>query len=276
MRPSRSNFKLFAYSVGGFLLVCWIGTVGLLYATQRRLLFQPDPERVAPVRTGLMGVREEVIATPDGERLIAWWSPPAAGKPVFLYFHGNGGNLTARAGRLKLFQQAGFGGLMLSARGYGGSSGHPSESALVADAKLAFDWLVSHGVAADQIIVFGESLGTGLAVQVAAERPARALILDSPYTSLVDVAAGKFPWIPVRWLMTDQMDSMAVIGKVRAPLLVIHGDQDDLVPYVLGAKLFAAANEPKRLLTLPGVGHVAPLKDGAWTTVLAFVGGLHR
>ena len=260
-----------AIRVGRILVISWLIIVALLYIFQRRMVFIPDPTRMSPAQARLTGVSEQTITTPDGETLVTWWSPPRQGRPVVLYFHGNGGNLSARAGRMQLFQQAGWGALMLADRGYNGSTGQPSETALVADAKLAFDQVVARGIPGDQIVVFGESLGTGLAVQVAADRPVRAIILDSPYTSLVDVAAGRMPWIPVRWLMADRLDSLAVIPRVHAPLLIIHGDQDDAVPYDLGVRLFNAANEPKRMLTLPGAGHVTPLRDGPWVTVRAFV-----
>ena len=274
MHMPQIDFGFIALRVALVLMSAWLAVVVYLYANQRRMLFLPDSERISPQQARLSGVSEEVIPTPDGEQLVAWWAPPQPGKPVILYFHGNGGNLASRAGRMQLFQQAGFGALMLADRGYSGSTGTPSETALVADAMLAFDRLVTRGVPAGRIVVFGESLGTGLAVQVAAGRAAGGLILDSPYTSLVDVAAGRLPWIPVRWLMSDRFDSFSAIGTVRAPLLVIHGDQDEVVPYELGARLFAAANEPKRMLTLPGAGHVTPLRDGPWPTVRAFVDGL--
>ena len=274
MHMPQIDFGFIALRVALVLVSAWLAVVVYLYANQRRMLFLPDSERISPQQARLSGVSEEVIPTPDGEQLVAWWAPPQPGKPVILYFHGNGGNLASRAGRMQLFQQAGFGALMLADRGYSGSTGTPSETALVADAMLAFDRLVTRGVPAGRIVVFGESLGTGLAVQVAAGRAAGGLILDSPYTSLVDVAASRLPWIPVRWLMSDRFDSFSAIGTVRAPLLVIHGDQDEVVPYELGARLFAAANEPKRMLTLPGAGHVTPLRDGPWPTVRAFVDGL--
>lgn len=255
------------------LVISWLAVVALVYVQQRSLIFRPNSERVTPENAGLSGVHEEKIPTPDGETLIAWWCPPKPDKPVILYFHGNGGNLPVRAGRMQLFQQAGYGVLMLADRGYSGSTGSPSEAALVADAKLAFDWLVAKGVAANRITAFGESLGTGLAVQLAADRPVRSVILDSPYTSLADVAAERVPWLPVRWIMSDPFDSMAHIAKVRAPLLIVHGDQDNVVPYALGTKLFAAANQPKRLVTLTGFGHVAPLRNGAWPAIQAFLAG---
>jgi len=265
------NILAIAVLLAKVSVVAWLVVVAGAYVVQRSLIFHPDVRRVAPEHAGLTGVRETLLATPDGEKLVAWWVPPEPDRPVMLYFHGNGGNFAVRATRLALFQSAGYGALMLSHRGYSGSTGSPSERALVADAQFALDWIVAHGISADRIVLFGESLGTGMAVQLAASRPVRAVILDSPYTSMADVAATRAPWLPVHWIMSDPFDSMAHIGQVRAPLLVVHGTDDDVVPYALGSKLFAAANEPKRLLTLPGAGHVAPLRDAAWVGIQAFL-----
>lgn len=252
-------------------LIAWRAVAAFVYVTQRAMIFRPDVERVPPERAGLSGVRETILATPDGEQLITWWSKPPSGRPVILYFHGNGGNLSNRAGRLALFQQSGYGALMVSARGYGGSTGRPSEPALVADALLAFDWLVAQGVATQQIFVFGESLGTGQAIQLAAKRAVGGVILDSAYSSLADVAAGALPWLPVRALMSDPFNSMAHIKSVRAPKLFIHSEADSVVPYALGARLFGAADEPKQLVTLPGDGHVGPLRGAPWDAIKALI-----
>ena len=260
-----------ARSTAFILGVSWLIFISFLYVYQRKMLFVPDPSRMSAKEARLTGVSEEIIATPDGEKLVAWWSPPKEGKPVILYFHGNGGNLSGRAGRMQLFQEAGFGALMLADRGYNGSTGSPSETALNADALLAFDGIVKRGIAPRRIVVFGESLGTGLAVHTAAHRTVGALILDSPYTSIVDIAARRMPFVPVRLLMSDRFDSLALITRVRAPLLIIHGEKDDVVPYDLGVQLFSAANEPKQMLTLPGAGHVTPLRDGPWKTVRHFI-----
>lgn len=254
----------------------WLAVVLIVYWKQRSLTYFPDPTRVAPASEGLTGVTEDTLKTPDGETLVAWWTPPAEGKPVVLYFHGNGGNIAIRSGRISLFQQAGFGVYMLSDRGYSGSTGTPNEPALVADAKLAYDTLVKRGVAPGKIVVFGESLGSGLAVQVAASRHVGGIVLDSPYTALPDVGARTYPWLPVHLLMSDRFDSLSVIKNVHAPLLIIHGDADSVVPYDLGLKLFEAANEPKKHLRLPGKGHVMPLRDGAWDTVRPFIDAIGK
>ena len=164
---------------------------------------------------------------------------------------------------------------MVSARGYGGSTGSPSETALVADGRLAYGWLRNKGIEANRIVVFGESLGTGIAVQLAASLPVAAIILDSPYSALVDVAAERLPFLPVRLLMWDQFNSMAHIAKVSVPLLMVHCDGDVVVPYALGQRLYAAVTAPKRLLTVPGDCHVPPLREVSWTTVEPFLASLN-
>lgn len=186
---------------------------------------------------------------------------PKPGHPVIVYFHGNGGNVSYRAARAQFFQAEGCGALMVEYRGYGGSTGEPSETNFMADARLMLDRLAAHGYPARRLVLFGESLGSGIAVALAAERPVAGLILDSPYTALVEVAAKRMPFLPVRLLMLDRFDSLSKIGKVRAPLLVIHGDADDGVPFEMGQKLYAAAPGPKSFVRLKGAGHVSPLNE---------------
>lgn len=268
---SLSLISWASFALARIVMITWAAVTGIVYANQRSLLYFPNPDRVAPQAAGLTGVTEQTLKTPDGETLIAWYAAPRAGKPVILYFHGNGGNLAVRAMRIKLFQEAGYGVLMPSYRGYSGSTGSPSEPALTADAKLTSDWLVNKGTKPADIVLFGESLGTGLAVKMAAEHPVRAVILDSPYTSIVEAAQAHYSYLPVSWLMWDRYNSIARIKLVRAPLMVIHGTLDHVVPYELGQKLYAAASEPKRLVTLTGQGHVAPLRNGAWPEIQAFL-----
>jgi uncharacterized protein len=253
-------------------ILIWVVVVAAVYAAQRRLLYFPVKDRVSPAAQGLSGVAEVVIATPDGTRLIAWWRPPQPGKAVVLYFHGNGGSIAGRAGRVRLLEEAGVGSLLLSYRGYGGSTGSPSETALVADGILVRDWLEREkGIAPAQIVVTGESLGTGVAVQVAAARRSGGVLLESPYTSLTEVAAGRYWWVPVHTLMSDRFASIEHIRRIQAPLLIVHGTLDAVVPFAMGERLLAAAAEPKRLLRLEGAGHIAPWRDAAWPDIRAFL-----
>ena len=254
------------------ILACgYLCLVAGLYLAQRKLVFMPDAARVAPASVGLAGTREVIIQTPDGESLVAWWTEPKPGKVVVLDFQGQGGAPSWRTGTMKYFTDAGYGVLSLAYRGYGGSSGSPSETALIADAKLAYDWLHGRGIEPRRIVLFGESLGTGVAVQVAANRPVAGVILDSAYSSIADVAQGRFPIVPIVPLMSDRFDSMAHIGNVHAPLLMVHGTDDRVVPYVYGQRLFAAANQPKRMVTIEGGGHTVHFSQGPWAAIKPFL-----
>jgi fermentation-respiration switch protein FrsA (DUF1100 family) len=237
------------------LLTIYLVVACAMYFGQRHFLYFPDARRTSPADADLPDVAERTIATPDGETLIAWYGKAKPGQPTLLYFHGNGGALEVRRERIRKYLNRGRGVFMLAYRGYSGSSGTPSEKANVADAKLAYQALVKEGVPARDIIIYGESLGTGVAVQVAGDVPAGGLILDSPFTSVVDRASELYPWLPVRLLMHDRYESIRFIDRVRLPLLILHGEADVVIPVEMGRKLFAAANEPKTLMTLPGAGH---------------------
>ena len=143
----------------------------------------------------------------------------------------------------------------MSYRGYSGSSGSPSERANVADAKRAYEMLRREGVPPEDIIVYGESLGSGVAVQVAAEKEIAGLVLDAPYTSIVDVAAVSYPYLPVRPFIFDRYETMRYLPKVTAPLLVMHGEEDGVIPVAMGKAVYAAANAPKEIVTFPHAGH---------------------
>ncbi len=242
-----------------------------LYAFQRRLIYYPDTEYHQPAEAGLEGVREVKLDTPDGARLISWWAPAAAGQPTLLYFHGNAGGLMDRAERFRLFQSAGFGVFMPSYRGYSGSTGEPSERALVADALLVYEHLRNEGLPAQSIIAYGESLGSGVAVQLAANRPVGAVVLEAPYTSLPDIGKRVYPFIPVETFMLDRFDSKRHISQVKAPILIMHGKRDATIPVQLGEALYAVAPEPKELELIEGAGHTNIFNFGALATMRRFI-----
>ncbi len=225
------------------------------FIAQRRLMYFPDRTRASPASFALTGVEERMLRTPDGETLIAWFGRAPPGRPTLLYFHGNAGNLANRSERVRKYQARGLGVFILSYRGYSGSTGRPSEQANVADAKLAYEALIAEGVAPDDIIVYGESLGSGVAVQLAAEKPVGGLVLDAPYTSIVDVAAAAYPFFPVRWFLFDRYESLRYLPRIDAPLLVIHGEDDEVIPVAMGRAVYAAADGPKEIVTFPGAGH---------------------
>jgi fermentation-respiration switch protein FrsA (DUF1100 family) len=225
------------------------------FIAQRKLMYFPDASRVSPASFALPGVEERILRTPDGQELVAWYGRAPRGRPTILYFHGNAGNLANRAERVRKYLARGFGVFILSYRGYRGSSGQPTEKNNVADAKLAYDALIAEGVAPQEIILYGESLGSGIAMQVAAAKPVGGVILDAPYTSIVDVAVGAYPYFPVRPFLFDRYETMRYVPAVHAPLLVVHGEADEVIPVSMGRAVYAAANGPKEIATFPGAGH---------------------
>jgi fermentation-respiration switch protein FrsA (DUF1100 family) len=253
------------------LLAAYLLLVVAAYYVQRRLMYFPDTERVAPASVGLANVTERVLETPDGERVIAWYAPARPGQPTILYFHGNGGSLEARSERVRKYAERGRGIFMMTYRGYGGSTGVPSERANVADAKLAYDTLAKEGVRGRDIIVYGESLGSGVAVQVAAEREVGGLILDAPYTSTVDVAELVYPYLPARWLMTDRYETLRYLGGVKAPLLVVHGEKDSIIPIAMGRRVHAAAIGPAEIVTFAQAGHSDHHLFGSYDAINAWI-----
>jgi fermentation-respiration switch protein FrsA (DUF1100 family) len=262
------------FALGALAVYAAVGLAA--YLGQRKLMYFPDLERTLPAEVGLTGVVERVIETPDGERVIAWYAKARPSRPTLLYFHGNGGSLAARAPRIARFMDEGWGVYMMTYRGYGGSSGSPSEAANVADAHLAYRALVREGVPAASIIAYGESLGSGIAVRIAAELPVAGVILDAPYTSIVDLAVQAYPFLPVRLLLTDRYDTTRYIGAIKAPLLILHGARDGVIPVEMGRELARLAPEPKRLVVFPNGHHSNLYVDGnnAIDAVRAWIEGL--
>ncbi|RXT46423.1 hypothetical protein B6S44_26830 [Bosea sp. Tri-44] len=240
--------------IGG--LGAYVAVLALLYVKQRDLLYPRNPARIDIATVDLPGVEETELTTSDGERLIAWVVPPREGKPVLLYFHGNGGNFARgnRRTRFGALTEDGTGLFAVNYRGYGGSTGTPSEAGLLLDARAAYTAAVAR-FGAGRLIGYGESLGTGVVLKLAAEQPLKAVILDAPYLSTAAVAQLTYPYVPVALLMKDQFRSDTVIGRVRAPLLVLHGERDRVIPFAQGRALYELANPPKRFIRFPEGNH---------------------
>lgn len=239
------------------IIVAYLVGLAILFALQRQLLFPAGKEPPSLKRAGLVGLMESVeLTTADGLALLAWYHrPPNPSSPLILLFHGNGGTIEIRAAKAKAYIDAGFGVLMPEYRGYGGNPGSPSEDGLYADGRAALAFAAAQGIAPDRVVLLGESLGTGVAVQLAMEQRVAALVLEAPYSSVADVAQGDFPLLPVWWLVRDRFDSVDKIAHVQAPLFIVHGERDEVIPVRFGRAMFAAASEPKEALWLPGAGH---------------------
>jgi uncharacterized protein len=223
---------------------------------QRRLQYFPDRRLVDPAQAGMSGVEDLRLTTDDGEVLVAWYVPAKDGHPLILYFHGNGGALVDRVLRFLALMASGYGFLAISYRGYGGSTGSPTQKGLMEDGETAYLEARARGYDGDRIVLMGESLGTGVAITLAAMHDAAALVLDSPFSSAVAVAAAHYPIFPVNWLMFDQFRSDLAISDVHIPILFLHGDEDDIIPISLARRLFELANEPKTFMHVSGGKHL--------------------
>jgi fermentation-respiration switch protein FrsA (DUF1100 family) len=253
------------------LIAGYFGVAALLYAFQRSMMYFPSNERVRPATVGFAIAEEITLTTQDGERVIAWHVPPREGRPVIVYFHGNGGNLGHRVTRFRALAEAGYGILALSYRGYGGSSGSPTETGIMLDAAAAYDEAMRRYPG--RLVLWGESLGTAVAVAVAAGHDVDAVVLEAPFTSTLAIAASRYPFLPVAWMMKDQYRSDLMVARIRAPVLVMHGENDDIVPIRYGEALYAAITAPKRFVRFPAGGHVDLGEHGAVAAAREFIDG---
>lgn len=238
-----------------------------LVSCQGSLIFHPDAEEVAPNFADTQAVR---IETEDGESLVAWYRAPNPDQPIFLFFDGNGGRPQIWGGRWRRIAESGAGFLAVYYRGYSGSTGHPTERGLHVDGRAGYEWLIDHGYQPNDIVIHGFSLGSGVAVRVAAEHPARALILEAPFTGIDDVVSDKFSPLAAL-LVRESFRSRDIIHDVAMPVLIVHGDRDSVVPFSQGQRLFDLANEPKQFVRMSGSDHATLVRDGIYPYIYAFL-----
>lgn len=219
-------------------------------------------------------IQDVALRTAGGIELHAWWLPRADTDDTLLFLHGNAGNLSHRGGSiLKLREILRSGVLIVDYPGYGKSAGSPSETGCYQAADAGYDFLTAtQGKPGERMLLYGGSLGGAVAVDLASRRPHRALILAKTFTSAPDVGARMLPWLPVRWLMRNRFDNLGKIASCPRPIFFAHGDTDEVVPFALGKRLYAAAPEPKELLVLPGHGHNEPLPPEFFAALKGFLG----
>jgi fermentation-respiration switch protein FrsA (DUF1100 family) len=239
----------------------------LVLVFQDRLVWFPD--RARPVLPRGDDVEELELVTTDGVRLVAWLLEARAPRGWLLFCHGNAGNVESRVPVGRTLRDLGWSVLLLDYRGYGASAGRPSEEGTVLDAEAAFDALVARRP--DPVALFGESLGVGVALELARRRPVAALVLESGFTSIPDMGASAYPWLPARWLARIRYDNLAKIGTTRAPILLVHSPHDEIVPFAHAERLRAAAPPGTELLATRG-GH----NDGGFLLDPAFVRAVER
>lgn len=262
----------------------WLVPLALIYAVlvcgmyifQRDFLYFPDKVERTPADVGFTGVQQITVSTSDGQTLQAWYLQAKPGNPTILHFHGNAGSIADRSERLRFYQRHGAGALFVSYRGYGTSSGSPSEAGLINDALASYAWLRSVGLEPRDIVLVGESLGAAVAVQLAARQKVAAMVLEAPFTSTVEVAKSLYWWLPVDLLMKDRFESIKAIGKIHVPVLIVHGENDEITNVSLGQKLFDAASQPKEFHLVEGSTHNAIFNKEVWQNEQAFIAKFTR
>ncbi len=257
-----------AASVGSYTTL-----VGAMYTVQRSLMYYPHPVMTSPAASGVPDMQEVRLQSSDGLTLINWYAPPRAGQPTVLYCHGNAGNIATRAFKIKPFLERGYGVILVGYRGYGANPGTPTEAGLHADAEAAFHYLLAQGITRNQVVIYGESLGSGVAVNLASAHHPGAVVLEAPFPSAVEVARLTYWYLPiVQQLIKDRFDSIDCIQNIGAPVLVLHGEKDGVVPVDLGRQLFAAALEPKEFIAFPDGMHANLHEQGSAIRVMDFIG----
>ncbi len=260
------------------ILVLLLVAGGLLLVFEKHLIYFPSRAHDAtPAGLGLPYEEVELRAE-DGVRLHGWFLPVKGSRHTLLVCHGNGGNVSHRLDRVLLMQShLKVDTLLFDYRGYGSSEGSPDEEGTYRDARAAYRWLIGRGVEPGRVVLFGESLGSAVALQLATEVEARALVLESPFASIPEMARAVYPFLPLWPFVRTRYDNLAKIAGLRMPLLVLHGDRDEVVPFAQGRRVFDAAPEPKRFFAIPGAGHNDTYGVGGelyWRALRDFLEGL--
>ena len=253
----------------------YICLVGIIYVGQRGLMYHPGGPIGPPTAYGVGEMVELPLENDAGHTLISWYAAPKPNQPVLIFFHGNAGTIGDRAEKIRPYLNAGFGVVLAGYRGFGGNPGSPSEAGLYNDAATILGHLRTNGIPPKRWVVYGESLGTGVATEMAHRYAITgfsvgALVLEAPFTSMGDAAAVHYPYIPARLLVLDNYDSIAKIDAVDTPLMIVHGAVDWTVPQKLGRRLFDAAKKPKLSLWLENAGHNDLYDFGAATHIIRF------
>ncbi|STX50091.1 Bem46 protein [Legionella busanensis] len=236
-----------------FLITFIIVALVSMYLLQRQFIY--FPARLMPIRQFFAAndMAEIYLKTEDRLKLLSWYKPAEPGMPTIIYYHGNAGHIGYRMPFIRYFLNEGYGVLLVEYRGYGGNEGKINERGLYLDGQAAIKFLLEQGILLSKIILYGESLGTGVATKIGSQYKVCAVILQSPYTSLSALAKVHYPWLPIP--VRDKFDSLKRIQEVTSPILILHGLQDNIVPYAQGLELYKKANEPKEFIDFEKRGH---------------------
>jgi uncharacterized protein len=242
------------------VLIGYLGAIVLLLSLENRLVFRPaGPDEWTPPPSPL--IQDVEFTSSAGDKIHGWWFPREGSTGAVLYFHGNAGNLSWRGNSLAIIRdQLQEPVLIIDYPGYGKSGGQPGELGCYAAADAAYDWLTkTKGIAGENIVIYGASLGGAVAVDLACRKPCRALVLIKTFTSAPDVGQSTLPFLPIRWIMRNRFDSLSKISHCKQPVFIGHGDADRIVPFSHGERLYQAVPGKKKFLRLTGADHNDPL-----------------
>lgn len=245
----------------------------LLALGQRGMIYHPDPTRADPEEAGVPEMVPVPLKADDGWPVSGWYAPPKnSDKATVVFFHGNSGTVGSRAFKARAMLDSGFGVFLVEYRGYGGMPGSPSEKGLYADGRAVLSWLIARGVPAGRLALYGESLGAGVAMEMAGLIEPMLVVLECPFTSLPDMAPA-YILAPFAYLaMVDRYDNLSKIGGLKAPLMIVHGEQDETVPVSMAKRLLATAEtENKEGVFLPTAHHNDLWDHGAGERIIDFI-----
>ena len=272
MKIKRRNFflELFIGIVAIYLIV-----LIFLFFFQRNLMYHPDENNYSGDNLEV-NIEKVTIKTTDNINLLGWFhNKNLKSYKTIVYFHGNAGTLENRIHKLNHFKDMDVNFLIIAWRGFSGNKGKPSEEGLYTDGASAINWLKEKGLKEKDIIIYGESLGTGIAVEIAQNKNFAGIILESPFTSMVEAAKTKYPYLPVRLLLKDKYESDKKIKNIISPILIMHGKVDQIVPFYMGKKMYEIANEPKYSYFSNYDDHMMEYNENMLKTLKAFINGLN-
>ena len=240
--PKKIKMMIIFFSI---IVLIYLSITAILYFSQRNLLYHPSENNYSGDQLTVT-IDKVKITTEDNLELLAWYhEKDIINFKTILYLHGNAGSLENRIHKINNFEDININFLLLSWRGFSGNKGQPTEQGLYIDAKAAIKWLKEKGIENQNIIIYGESLGTGIATEIAQNKNYAGVILESPFTSMIEAGSSKYPIFPIKLLLKDKYESNKKIKNIKSPILIMHGEQDRIVPFRMGKKLYELANDPK-------------------------------
>jgi len=256
------------------IIVVYISVLVLLFIFQRNLMYHPNENNYFGDKLEV-NIEKVNIKTSDNINLLGWFHKKDLNKfKTIVYFHGNAGTLENRIHKLNQFKHMEVNFLIIAWRGFSGNEGKPSENGLYIDGLSAINWIIDQGVKEEDIILYGESLGTGIATELAQNKNFAGVILETPFTSMINAAKEFYPYIPVNFLLKDRYENYKKIKNINSPILILHGEQDKIVPFKMGKKMYQLANEPKYFYFTKHDDHMMIYDDQLLSVLKDFIQGL--